>query len=163
MSKVIFYSRPDGGVSVVHPAWNDALRPADDTDDALLARCMERLPANAINPVIGEDTDIPTDRTFRAAWRQAEKGVAVDMAAARDVWLDISIRPARDAELRRLDVELLKAVESGDQASIATIAAKKQVLRDLPVTIKGDLDAAQTPDDLKTIRVEIGPVRIRSV
>ena len=40
------------------------------TEDDALARAMKKLPEDAINPQVVEESDIPTDRTFRNAWEQ---------------------------------------------------------------------------------------------
>ena len=50
----IIYKTPDGGVAVIIPA---------DTIEA----CMKDIPEGAEFSIV-EDTDIPSDRTFRNAW-----------------------------------------------------------------------------------------------
>ena len=90
--------------------------------------------------------DIPADRTFRDAWRDTGAKIEHDMAACRALHM-ARIRKARDAELKRLDVAFMRAVENDDAIGRGLVAATKQVLRDLPATF--DLSSAATVDDLK--------------
>ena len=101
-----------------------------------------------------EDSAIPTDREFRNAWTDTtpELVIDIDMAKARTIYLD-RLRIKRDSELALLDIEALKAIEQGDTATLQTVAAQKQALRDLPETISADLEAAKTVGDLKAISV----------
>jgi hypothetical protein len=71
--------------------------------------------------------------------------VTVNMAKALAIHL-AEIRRVRNAELVRLDVPSIRATEAGDTAAQATIAAEKQILRDIPQTF--DL-TARTPQQLK--------------
>lgn len=79
-------------------------------------------------------------------WSQAM--INVNMDKARDIKKDM-IRGARTPKLEALDVEFMRAVEAGDTAAQATIAAKKQALRD--ATDDPAIAAAQTPDELKAV------------
>ena len=56
--------------------------------------------------------------------------IQVNMDKARKIWQD-QWRAARIPLLEGLDVEFMRAVESGDQAKQAEVAAKKQELRDV--------------------------------
>ena len=73
--------------------------------------------------------------------------INVNMSKARAVHL-AEIRRVRNAELVKEDVTFMRAVEAGDTDTQATIATKKQALRDLPATfdIPTDVD---TPEKLK--------------
>ena len=73
--------------------------------------------------------------------------INVNMSKARAVHL-AEIRRVRNAELVKEDVTFMRAVEAGDTDTQATIATKKQALRDLPATfdITTDVD---TPEKLK--------------
>jgi hypothetical protein len=68
--KRIIYTRPDGGLSIVIPVINTTGEMDGFTEDDALARAMKKLPEDAINPQVVEESDIPTDRTFRNAWEQ---------------------------------------------------------------------------------------------
>ena len=73
--------------------------------------------------------------------------IKVNMSKAREIHMG-AIRKVRDAELIKTDAPFLRAVEAGDTKSQATIAAEKQVLRNIPQTF--DL-ASQHPTQLKKL------------
>ena len=73
--------------------------------------------------------------------------VNVNMAKARAIHLE-EIRRVRNAELAKEDVTFMRAVEAGDASDQATIATKKQTLRDIPATF--DITTGvDTPEKLK--------------
>lgn len=90
-------------------------------------------------------SDLPADKTFRAAWRKGPGRVDVDMPSAREIHMD-RIREARNEKLQALDRTYLIADEAGDLPGKAAVAAQKQALRDLPVTF--DLDQFADPESL---------------
>jgi hypothetical protein len=72
--------------------------------------------------------------------------IRVNMDKAREIKKDM-IRVERAPKLAALDVEFMRAVETGDADAQTTIAAKKQALRDAtedPVILN-----ATTPEALK--------------
>lgn len=160
MTAVIVYTRPDGGVSVVRPAYGDKLRPKDDSDAALLARCMARLPADAINAQIVDDSAIPADRTFRNAWAA---DLSVDMTKARAIQME-RIRAARNAKLAALDPLWMRATGRGDTVTAAAVEAEREVLRNIPQTF--DLTRAADADALKELwpaeLADAKPARVRA-
>ena len=93
---------------------------------------------------------VPTDRTFRGAWQFDGVAVEIDMAAAKEIHKD-NLRVARKPLLDALDVDYMKALETGGDA--AAVAAQKQTLRD--VTSDARIDAATTPDELKALTLEV--------
>jgi hypothetical protein len=135
--KRIAYTRPDGGVSVVIPA------KGRDIVDILVD-----IPADATNITV-IDT-VPTDRAFRDAWTFDGRSFGHDMVKAREIHRD-RLRVQRAPLLDALDVAYARADEAGDVAAKAEIAARKQSLRD--VTATPAIDAAQTVDDLKAIKL----------
>ena len=73
--------------------------------------------------------------------------VNVNMTKARAIHLE-KIRKVRNAELVKEDVTFMRAVEAGDTDTQATIATKKQTLRDIPATF--DITTGvDTPEKLK--------------
>lgn len=74
--------------------------------------------------------------------------ITVNMTKARDIKRD-QIRAERAPLLAALDVQFMRAVETGDTAKQQEIAAEKQRLRD--ATSHPDIEAAQTPEELKAI------------
>jgi hypothetical protein len=83
------YTRPDGGVSIVHAAPKEhierVLGPL--TDEAYEAHVVERsIPADATNVTkLPDDWTPPDDRTFRDAWKHDKGKVVVDFEKAKKV------------------------------------------------------------------------------
>lgn len=71
------------------------------------------------------------------------------MTKALEIKKDM-IRAERAPLLAALDIEMMRAIESGNSAKQAEIAAKKQALRD--VTKDPVLTQAKTPDELKAAK-----------
>ena len=114
MSKII-YTNPDGTVSVIHPTGN--------VNDA-----VKDVPSGLSYEIV-EDSAIPTDRSFRNAWKQNSKTIETDIAKAREIH-KTNIRNAREPKLAELDIEFQKALETS--SSTTDIVNKKQALRDAP-------------------------------
>ena len=114
MSKII-YTNSDKTVSVITPTGN--------VNDA-----VKDVPSGLSYEIV-EDSVIPTDRSFRNAWKQNSKTIETDMAKAREIH-KTNIRNAREPKLAELDIEFQKALETG--ASTTDIVSKKQALRDAP-------------------------------
>ena len=114
MSKII-YTNSDRTVSIISPAGdvNDAIKDVPD----------------GLSYEIVEDSAIPTDRTFRDAWKQNSKTIETDITKAREVHKQ-NIRNARQEKLAELDIEFQKALETS--SSTTDIVSKKQALRDAP-------------------------------
>jgi hypothetical protein len=100
---------------------------------------------------IVDHTEVPSDHpcgiqcAFRNAWEWTG-AVTVNMAKARLIQME-SIRLVRNAELAKLDVPFMRAVEAEDTDAQATIATEKQTLRDIPTTF--DITTVDTPEKLK--------------
>jgi hypothetical protein len=86
------------------------------------------------------------DRYFRDACEDTGKKVVVNMGKARAIKL-AKIRASRNAELVKLDLDSLVAIEAGDSSEQARVSGLKQTLRDIPATF--DLDKLKTPETLK--------------
>jgi hypothetical protein len=72
--------------------------------------------------------------------------IIVNMTKALEIKKDM-VRRERAPLLAALDIEMMKALESGDEAKKTEIAEKKQALRD--ATDDPVLTQATTPDELK--------------
>jgi hypothetical protein len=145
MNKVIVYQQADGTVAIACPV-------ADPLQGESEAAYLERMTAMLVpeelrlSAVVVERGSIPEQhRGFRAAWRMEGGAIVVNMAEARTIKL-AQIRARRDEMLSRLDIEYMRADEASDTAGKAAIAARKQVLRDLPKNV--NLEQFTTPDDL---------------
>lgn len=74
--------------------------------------------------------------------------IVINMTKAREIKRE-QIRAQRVPLLADLDVQFMRAVESGDSAEQARIAAEKQRLRDAPDDPR--IEAAQTPQELAAL------------
>ena len=77
--------------------------------------------------------------------------IIINIAKAKAIKLD-ALRAERAPKLDALDVAFMRAVEQGDTAECARIAAEKQALRDVTkVTLPDDVAALKDfkPDILK--------------
>lgn len=144
--KLIAYDRPDGGVSVIHPA-PKAIRP-EETEADFLQRVADTCVPEGAQYRFVEQADIPQDRRFRGAWEAKGTSVSVGMPMARQIHMD-RIRKARDKKLAEKDLEYMRADELADPQTKQRIASEKQALRDLPNSF--DLDVASTPDELDAL------------
>ena len=136
MSKIIF-TNSKGIISIIHPTSGNA-------NDAI-----KDIPVGIVTYSIVDDSTIPTDRSFRNAWKGINIGVSgvpsvveEDLEKARELH-KTNIRNARTPKLAALDVEFQKAQETS--AGITTIVAKKQALRDAPAA-SGIATAANTTE-----------------
>ncbi len=98
-------------------------------------------------------SDIPTDRTFRDAWKQREDGkVEIDMPKARSIQM-AKIRYKRNQLLDETDKEWLKASSRKDTVKLDQVEKEKQRLRDVPQNLQSKVDSCSTPEELKAIDV----------
>ncbi len=73
----------------------------------------------------------------------SQLGVEINIGKVKEIWLT-HYRTARTPLLAKLDIDFMKAIESGNTVLQAEIAAKKQALRDVTLT--------QLPDTLEEIK-----------
>jgi DNA-binding PucR family transcriptional regulator len=144
MNKLILHTRPDGGVSITVPVIN--INEPDMTEEQSVARALARIPTTDSDVVVVERATVPTDRYFRNAWKHTAGKVEVDMPKAVEIQKE-KLRLAREALLKELDIQFMKALEEGKPT--AAIVAEKQRLRD--ITKDPRFAAAKTPEDLKAI------------
>lgn len=84
----IIFQRADGGTSILSPARKEDLAKTspfvmDMTDEEYIAYIMDRdVPAEATHVRIVQDNEIPTDRSFRNAWKH---DLTVDIDKAVDI------------------------------------------------------------------------------
>ena len=139
--KHVLISRTDGGVSI--------LSARDETNlEAEVGKWRTSCPGLYVSHREIAVASIPADRTFRDAWVSLGGRVQVDMPKAREIHRG-RLRVMRKPKLDALDAEYMKALEAGDTARQASVAATKQALRD--VTADPAIEAARTPDALKEV------------
>ena len=168
MSKtIITWVDNDGNYRTTSPAYNDATRPAGESDDQFIQRIIGKLKVqyslasdHEFHMVENEDQitrlaecagtlfrygDDATGQT--GAWEMDTDGrPKVNIVKARVVQMD-RIRKVRDAELEKLDIPYMRAMEAADTEEQEKISAQKQTLRDIPETF--DLETFTTPTTLK--------------
>lgn len=75
--------------------------------------------------------------------------ITVNMTKAREIKKD-QLRQERKPLLEQLDIDYMRALESGNTSLQTTIVNKKQRLRD--ITADSSIASASTPDELKAVR-----------
>lgn len=150
--KKIIYSRSDGALSIIHPVRNTYPHPEDLTDDEVLARAMKDVPPDALNVHVLDETEIPTDRTFRNAWIYQNNKIEPDLDQSKEI-KKAQLRLERKPLLEALDAAFMKALEDQDSEAIAQIKTKKQRLRD--ITKEPALLNAQTPEEIKQVTIPV--------
>jgi hypothetical protein len=117
-----------------------------ETEDEWMARIAAKdVPAGVPFEIV-DASEIPADRTFRNAWKCGAGKIEHDMAKCREIQKN-RLRELRAPKLAALDVEFMRALEAGDTAKCAEIAAQKQALRD--VTKDPAIAVAKTVEELK--------------
>ncbi len=130
MEKIIY--KTETGIAIIHPA-----RSIED--------CMKDIPEGSEYKIV-EESEIPNDRTFRNAWKYDLKE---DIPKSKEIWKN-KLRAARKPLLESLDVEYMKALESGDNTLQAGIVTRKQVLRDVTAIV----DKAKTISEIKNVKIQ---------
>ena len=128
--KIIYSTKT--GIAIIHPTGELSIEEVAAKD----------VPAGVSFRIVDE-SEIPTDRTFRNAWKD-EGGIKVDMGKAKDLTKD-RLRNERKPLLEAQDVAFQRALETG--ASTAAIVSEKQRLRD----ITKQVDGITSPDELKAL------------
>lgn len=131
MNKRILYTNSQGGLSVIIPA-PDAQLHGESEADFLARLAAQVVPAGVAFDVV-DVTAVPSDRTFRNAWRKQGAGVTHDMPAAREIAHE-KRRTARAAEFAPLDIG-------------ATIPAKAQQAEAARQAVRNKYDAMQAAMD----------------
>jgi hypothetical protein len=120
------------GVAIIHPTGELSIEEVAAKD----------MPAGVPYRIVNDD-EVPSDRTFRNAWKD-EGGIKVDMGKAKDLTKN-RLRADRKPLLEAQDVAFQRALESG--ASTAEIVKEKQRLRD----ITKQVDGITSLDELKAL------------
>ena len=135
MNKVIAYRNTSGGTTVLYPT---GTLPIDEV-------ILKDVPDGADYLVLDRQ-QLPEVRDFREAWRLSVASLTVDLEAAKEVTKN-RLRSERAALLAELDIQIIRAVESG--ADTSAIVAEKQRLRDITKLA----DDAKSLDELREISV----------
>jgi hypothetical protein len=126
--KIIYQT--ETGVAIIHPTGELSIEEVAAKD----------VPAGVPYRIVNDD-EVPSDRTFRNAWKE---DLTVDMPKAQGITKD-RLRQERAPLLTALDVQYQRAQEDGRDTTI--IISEKQRLRDVTKLA----DAATTLDELKAL------------
>lgn len=138
MANVIAINRADDGVSIMCLVEASEASILIEVDKFKAAH-----PGEYVSHTVVDEALIPSDRTFRNAWKLAENALIIDMPTARTIHTN-RIRAVRNLKLDKLDKDLAKAAEQGHTTD--SIKTLKQTLRDIPQNF--DLTQATTPEEL---------------
>ena len=132
MSKIIF-TNADGGVSVVIPTGEV---PIEDLPAKLELTDYE---------IVADDA-IPTDRTFRNAWRKDGTSIVENIIAAKEIAHETR-RAKRAKEFKPHDDVIAKQIPGDDTDAAETSRA---AIRTKYATMQTNIDAATTTAEIKT-------------
>ena len=135
MGQVIIFTNENGGVSVCYPTGELPI------EQVLTKDC----PAGAI--IVDNDTLPNEHNEFFNAWELSNSTVTVNLTKAKDI-AKSKLRIEREPVLAALDVQFMRAVESGNTTQQAAIAEQKDELRN--ITAHSSITGATTVDGLKT-------------
>lgn len=126
--------------------------PTPENVDAEIAKASADWPSPWARWRLIDSSDLPNSREFRESWMDTGGAIVHDMARARAIGLD-RIRTARGVRLAELDKEWMRASGQKDNREADRVEAKRQVLRDFPASIAATLEACQTIEGLKAIKL----------
>lgn len=134
MKQLILYENDEGGISIVIPV---------EIDMSVEEVASRSVPIGKSYRIVDE-CKVPSDRTFRKAWKP---DLSIDMTKALEIKKE-HLREMRRPLLQELDISFLRYIESGDLPRAAAVAKQKQALRD--ITNDARLYQASSPEELKT-------------
>lgn len=120
-----------------------------DREIARSAFGPELLPVRGWNILADREAALPEQRDFRDAWTWRDGKVVHDMGRAREIHRS-RLRAHRVPLLQQLDVDYMRAHESGNAEEMKSVSEHKQRLRD--VTRDSEIDKAETVDQLRAHR-----------
>lgn len=111
-----------------------------------VARIAEKdVPADAVDMQIVNESAIPTDRTFRNAWKSAPGRVEHDLPKCKAMAHERR-RERREAEFKPHDDVIAKQIPGNDPA---VAEAKRQAIRDKYDAMQAAIDVASSVDEIK--------------
>jgi hypothetical protein len=155
--KVIIYTNDDGWVSVTAPNYPPGLTAEQEIEVAawVQQKDVPPMPDGSVRrSFVVESSDLDGMHLFFEAWRLNNDGTVTWNKAAADELKRKQFRLLRKPLLEKLDVEFMRALESGDNVLVASISTKKKELRDVTSIDMSMYDTPETlneflPDSLK--------------
>ena len=146
---MIIYNDPETGILVEMWPCLHEINPATNKPFTVQEVADKDVP-DGVSYSIVEDSSVPTDLSFRDAWKGVGIGttgatITEDITKAKEIH-KTNIRLARASKFIDLDIEYQRALETS--ADTSTIVAKKQALRDAPAA--SGIATAANVTDLKT-------------
>ena len=146
---MIIYNDPETGILVEMWPCLHEINPATNKPFTVQEVADKDVPDGVPYSIV-EDSSIPTDQSFRDAWKGVGIGttgatVTEDITKAKEIH-KTNIRLARASKFTDLDIEYQRALETS--ADTSAIVAKKQALRDAPAA--SGITTAANVTDLKT-------------
>lgn len=129
MKKIVY--KTETGIAVIHPA-------------ETIEECMKDIPAGAEYKIV-EESEIPTDRTFRNAWGYDLKE---DIPKSKEIWKN-KLRVDRNPLFTENDIVLRDAVIENDDAKKDKGIIERDRLRNITKLV----DSANTIEEIKAIAV----------
>ena len=137
----IIYQNQEGGVSVIHPTGELSIEEVAAKD----------VPEGVAYEIV-EDDAIPSDRTFRNAWVMGDCCIEHDLDKCKALGHDMR-RAKRAEEFAPHDEVIMKQIPGADAVKAEEA---RQEIRDRYAAIQDAIDAAATPEDIKTA-LEVTP------
>lgn len=128
----IIYPTPEGGVAVIIP-----------TESVELA--LKDVPEGVPYEIVTAD-EIPSDRFFRAAWKMGDCCIEHDLERCKEIGHQHR-RAARAEEFAPHDEVIAKQIPGVDAAEAE---AARQAIRERYADMQTAIDAAATPEEIKT-------------
>ena len=155
--KVIIYTNDDGWVSVTAPNYPPGITAEQEAQIAawIQQKDVPPMPDGSVRQsFIVDSAGLDCMKLFFEAWRLTPSGTVVWNKAAADELKRKQFRLLRKPLLEKLDVEFMRALESGDSVLLASISTKKKELRDVTLIDMSMYDTPETlneflPDSLK--------------
>ena len=108
---------------------------------------MKDVPVGASHSIVEEDT-LPTDRTFRGAWKKAGPNINIDLPAARVIHQD-HIERIKDREMKLLADQIVIQQALGND--VTALQAGIQGIQTAVDNVGPNINAAGTPAILKAV------------
>jgi len=128
---------------IIHPT-ADGVAITTPTGEVPIEQVAQQVAPNGIYAIVTAD-QIPSDRTFRAAWVYSPDGIEIDLDRAKAIGHDLR-RANRNAEFAPHD-KVISLQIPGVQRDAAEAA--RAAIRARYIIIESAIDAATTTDEIK--------------
>ena len=134
---------------IIHPT-ADGVAITTPTGEVPIEQVAQQVAPDGIYAIVTAD-QIPSDTTFRGAWVYADGSIEIDLDRAKAIGHDLR-RKQRNAAFAPLDDLIAKQIPGVD---FAEVEAKRQAIRDQYADVQVAINAAESPDEIKTALQEV--------